>query len=306
MVPDWFLARLGWKTPDPESTKAKDVCRRAFGHEAGRECGPNLADLNGASSTFIAGEIYRLLGISPAVTRDFDLGELELEDTEPESGDAAVPTSEGITLEKGLESEIRETLDSAEPLRRWYVTRKDVAHDFAQFAHMQRFEQLAASDAMKELRKEFPEFLASLPRDYNGKSDVMVGLPDPTDDSKRLLHAVVSSKLTLRSDRAQNVRTEFGVLIRNRRGRLPHLVVVTAEPLPSRLESLTRGTGEIDANYHLLFEVMDQAINNLVSRTDLPSPTLTGLTKQAIKWREMVDGGRMRPYSTLIETLRRT
>ena len=58
-----------------------------------------------------------------------------------------------------------------------------------------------------------------------------------------LLHASVSAKFTMRSDRAQNSRTEALNLIRNRKGHLPHIVVVTAEPMPNRLASLALGTG---------------------------------------------------------------
>ena len=35
-------------------------------------------------------------------------------------------------------------------------------------------------------------------------------------------------------------------MIRNRKGHLPHIVVVTAEPMPNRLASLALGTGDID------------------------------------------------------------
>lgn len=67
----------------------------------------------------------------------------------------------------------------------------------------------------------------------------------------QILHAVVSCKWTLRSDRAQNARSEALNLIRNRKGRLPHILVVTAEPTPSRLASLALGTGDIDCVYHI-------------------------------------------------------
>ncbi len=74
-----------------------------------------------------------------------------------------------------------------------------------------------------------------------------------------ILHASVSAKWTIRSDRAQNSRTEALGLIRNRKGRLPHIVAVTAEPLPSRLASLALGTGDIDCVYHFaLYELVDQ------------------------------------------------
>ena len=55
----------------------------------------------------------------------------------------------------------------------------------------------------------------------------------------------------MRSDRAQNARSEALNLIRSRRGRTPHIVVLTAEPLPSRLASLALGTGDIDCVYHI-------------------------------------------------------
>lgn len=75
---------------------------------------------------------------------------------------------------------------------------------------------------------------------------------------KPILHASVSAKWTMRSDRAQNSRTEALNLIRNRKGNLPHIVVVTGEPLPSRLASLALGTGDLDCVYHFaLYELMD-------------------------------------------------
>lgn len=62
----------------------------------------------------------------------------------------------------------------------------------------------------------------------------------------------------MRSDRAQNSRTEALGLIRNRKGHLPHIVVVTGEPLPGRLASLALGTGDIDCMYHFaLYELID-------------------------------------------------
>lgn len=73
-----------------------------------------------------------------------------------------------------------------------------------------------------------------------------------------LLHASISAKWTMRSDRAQNSRTEALNLIRNRKGHLPHIVVITGEPLPSRLASLALGTGDLDCVYHFaLYELLD-------------------------------------------------
>lgn len=76
-----------------------------------------------------------------------------------------------------------------------------------------------------------------------------------------IVHAVVSCKWTLRSDRAQNARSEALGIIRNRKGRAPHIAVVTGEPTPSRLSSLALGTGDIDTVYHFaLPELIESAI----------------------------------------------
>ena len=82
---------------------------------------------------------------------------------------------------------------------------------------------------------------------------------------KPILHASVSAKFTMRSDRAQNSRTEALNLIRNRKGHLPHIVVVTAEPMPNRLASLALGTGDIDCVYHFALPELIQAVQEVGS-----------------------------------------
>lgn len=78
-----------------------------------------------------------------------------------------------------------------------------------------------------------------------------------------LLHASISCKWTLRSDRAQNARSEALNLIRNRKGRVPHITVVTGEPLPSRLASLALGTGDIDCVYHFALPELMAGVESL-------------------------------------------
>lgn len=78
------------------------------------------------------------------------------------------------------------------------------------------------------------------------------------NNQKPILLASISAKWTMRSDRAQNSRTEALNLIRNRKGQTPHIVVVTGEPLPSRIASLALGTGDIDCMYHFaLYELAE-------------------------------------------------
>lgn len=76
-----------------------------------------------------------------------------------------------------------------------------------------------------------------------------------------ILHAVVSCKWTMRSDRAQNTRSEALNLIRNRKGRQPHIIAVTAEPTPSRISSLALGTGDLDCVYHFALPELKNAVD---------------------------------------------
>jgi NgoMIV restriction enzyme len=78
-----------------------------------------------------------------------------------------------------------------------------------------------------------------------------------------LLHASVSCKWTLRSDRAQNARSEALNLIRNRKGRVPHIVAITPEPLPSRIASLALGTSDLDCVYHVALPELQAAVDDL-------------------------------------------
>ncbi len=99
----------------------------------------------------------------------------------------------------------------------------------------------------------------------------------------RLLHASVSCKWTIRSDRSQNARTEGLNLVRNRKGATPHIVVVVGEPLPARIASIALGTGDIDCVYHF-------ALPELLSSTE--ESDLEMLTV-------LVEGQRLRDISDL-------
>ena len=101
----------------------------------------------------------------------------------------------------------------------------------------------------------------------------------------------MSCKWTIRSDRVQNIRHECLQMIRHRRGRQPHLVTVTAEPLPTRLASIARGTGEVDAVYHIAYDAMAAS----VARNANP--------EQADAWHEVTGQRRVLSYELLADTL---
>src|SRR3954462_3944227 len=84
-----------------------------------------------------------------------------------------------------------------------------------------------------------------------------------------ILHASISCKWTMRRDRAQNTRLEAFNLVRNRKGRLPHVAAVTMECDPDILGSLCLGTGDIDCLYH-------GALTELMSATEAAAETFGG------------------------------
>lgn len=173
---------------------------------------------------------------------------------------------------------------------------------FDQYSHLASLEAAAQAD---------PKIAIAIGQDYLIKPDVtIIRDPEPDQDINRTanivdnitarrtsirqvndpapsLHAVISCKWTLRSDRAQNARSEALNLIRNRKGRLPHIAVVTGEPLPSRLASLAYGTGDIDCVYHVALDELVATVNAL------PYPDAQDNLKV------MIDGRRLRDISDL-------
>lgn len=98
------------------------------------------------------------------------------------------------------------------------------------------------------------------------------------DHPSQILHASISCKWTIRSDRSQNTRNEALNLIRNRKGNLPHIVAVTAEPLPTRIATLALGTGDLDCVYHFALYELQKAINdtNKLDQLDLLNTMIEG------------------------------
>ena len=161
---------------------------------------------------------------------------------------------------------------------KWHITKLGNRNtiktsSFAQYEHLDYLTRLTAYDK---------KLAASMGNDYMVAPDVVVYRetePDEEINSVQIfvddtvctmadirekngglpiLHASVSAKWTMRSDRAQNSRTEALNLIRNRKGNLPHIVVVTGEQMPARIAYLALGTGGIDCLYHFaLYELVD-------------------------------------------------
>jgi hypothetical protein len=151
----------------------------------------------------------------------------------------------------------------------WLFSVSKRVEDFEQYEHLADLERALITH--KELRATLGDYII--------KPDIVIGrkpIPDSeihleideiashtplrqVNSSKAILHASISCKWTIRSDRSQNARTEGLNLIRSRKGNTPHIVIVTAEPYPQRLASLALGTGDIDCVYHIALPELQQA-----------------------------------------------
>jgi hypothetical protein len=194
---------------------------------------PNTADGDSAQSVAIATEVLSILGVS---------------------GSAPGGQTAGTHLEDGVRDFLSSRLPAVDPSRNWRVDRRRLITHFRQYEHLARLERLVEEDETDTLRVEIGQ-------DYLIAPDVTVGLD--VGEDQPFLHAAVSCKFTIRSDRVQNIRHEGVILTRHRRGRQPHIVTVTAEPLPSRLAAICRGTGEVDAVYHVCLPELSQAVDTV-------------------------------------------
>ncbi|MEV7424106.1 MULTISPECIES: NgoMIV family type II restriction endonuclease [unclassified Streptomyces] len=263
-VPEWLPELFAWKPPTPKSL---DTVRRAL-H---RDRVPNIADGSQRASLVISGSIFDRLQIERVVSEDSEKADEE---------------SLGKLLEISVADDLAKTLSARSPGIPWKVHRNRKIWDFSQYSHIKDLKDAAA---------KYPDIEAIIGGDYLIDPDVTIGVPGRYGNS---LRAVISCKWTIRSDRAQNVRHEFNSLIRARRGRAPHLIAVTAEPLPSRLSSLTQGMGEIDSVYHVAFELMKEAVRDFE-----PLRLRKGEPSQADHWNNMVKLGRLRDYRELADDI---
>lgn len=251
-----------------------------LGYRAGGQV-PNTADRSSKSSVALAAHILEQLGVEPG--------------TRPRKASDSFEPAARTALQSELELVGHGALVGSGSIL-----------GFEQYRHLRHLDDLVHGS---------PFLSSQIGRDYLIDADITVSLdaaalpelppcvtegllrrwnpklPPVLETKSRLLHALISLKWSIRSDRVQNIRHEAVILTRTRRGRQPHIAVVTLEPLPSRLASIARGTGEIDAVYHLLYE-------------ELWDATMTiGSSEQRSVLFELVENGRLRPWNWLVPTL---
>lgn len=221
----------------------------------------------------------------------------------------AVGQTAGAKFEQLNMEFIEDTFPHLQNLRpgKWHIAKLGNRNSmktssFAQYEHL---------DYLSRLTKDDARLAASMGNDYMVAPDVVVYRETESDEfinaeqmivdesvssladirrvcsSLPILHASISAKWTMRSDRAQNSRTEALGLIRNRKGHLPHIVVVTGEPMPARIASLALGTGDIDCVYHFALNELVEAVNE------------TGAEDAAEMLRILITGKRLKDISDL-------
>lgn len=177
------------------------------------------------------------------------------------------------------------------------------------------FDQYCHLSTLKQLAKENKDIAISIGVDYLVKPDIVIcryplsesQLIDSAEETEidlkniaqytplraknsgnPILHASISCKWTMRSDRSQNTRTEALNLIRNRKGNTPHITAITAEPLPTRIASLALGLGDLDCLYHMALPELIKAVE--VSNNEDQIEVLENL----------IEGRRLRDISDLV------
>lgn len=254
---------------------------------------PNFADSGSRSSIAIATHLSDALGFPrhPGKLDGQRIGKL----------------FEGLTC--SFVSEAFAALQHLRPGTWEYRSEQTTIHSFIQYQHLKVLDSVVGTNAT---------LAAALGRDYIITPDVVVirypvsdveinecGLIVDSENSvaklsqfraanqlgsqcRPFLHASISCKWTIRSDRSQNTRTEALNLIRNRKGPLPHIVAVTAEPLPMRIASLALGTGDLDCVYHLALPELREACI-----------AMDGGEDQLEMLDTMIEGNRLRDISDL-------
>jgi hypothetical protein len=239
------------------------ICQQVLGYRAEV---PNIADKGSKRSIELAKGILTRMGFPPCL--------------EPPTGQRAGALFEALTLDY-LEKAFR-LIQHLRPGDWTFSVRGDVTA-FDQYEHLTDLAQVLA---------KHPGLRATL-GDYLVKPDIVVGRSPVSDrqinqdaeilqrgtatltplradnfpDPKPILHASISCKWTIRSDRSQNARTEGLNLIRNRKGNTPHIVIVTAEPLPSRIASVALGTGDLDCVYHMALYELGESVEEVGDET---------------------------------------
>lgn len=222
--------------------------------ESGGTVLPNIADRSSRESIRLSHAIIDWLGAGPL--------------------DSSVAQTKGSSFESAVRTFIERSMRPGGRIR---IHQRQVAIDqFSQYRHLESLDDATSGS---------PLLRATMTGDYRIRPDIVMSRRS-TPPAPEEMFASISCKFTLRSDRAQNARSEALNLLRLRSGPAPRIALVTAEPLPARLDSIARGTGDLDHVFHV-------ALPALLKAAEDRDGILRGL----------VEAGRLRPITDLVPYL---
>ncbi|WP_020113318.1 MULTISPECIES: NgoMIV family type II restriction endonuclease [unclassified Rhodococcus (in: high G+C Gram-positive bacteria)] len=137
----------------------------------------------------------------------------------------------------------------------------------------------------------------TMPEESMLKLDITASAPT---DTARLLVGL-SSKWSLRTDRAQDCVSQGAKLVSLRRGHMPHYAVLTMEPRPSMLKLIAYGSGSVDCVYHVALPELR------VAAAEIAATKREGVDgwPPRLMLERMVSQGRVRSYGQLVDEIRR-
>lgn len=244
-----------------------DLCGYRVDRNGKLTANPNTSDAHDSLSVELGGALFEELGIAP---------------------DKVAPEGSGSDMEVRIVNCLR---DLRPDLR---IERSRAALEFSQYAHLDVFPNFRKN--FGDLRPALDDLTSRvlgvdlgsergrIERDLQrlaASTDTQAALVDdlgeqmPEESLLRIdisiaieregeldeLAIALSSKWSLRTDRAQDCVSQGNKLVAQRRGMMPHFGVITMEPRPAMLKILADGSGAVDYVYHLDLPALKKTID---------------------------------------------
>lgn len=281
---------------------ASDLC--VFRSSNGR---PNTSDASDTFSVELGGALFRALGVEADVRGGEPTGapfsrkiaaalksELQARGSgltvEPERALNAFEQFRHVGALRDMRPEPSREYERAwRALGRFVRTRLSNPRDLARFDHLADAVGAATANETETRRL----LLEEIGEESLLKLDVTASQQRPGPRTPTL-EIGLSLKWSLRTDRAQDCRSQGAKMAALRRGRMPHFAVVTMEPRPYMLNLLGGGSGEVDCVYHLDLPALTAAIEETCAGNPRRRATLE-------TFKRLVAQRRLRDWDELVE-----
>lgn len=234
--------------------------------------------------------------------------------------DRVGPKDPGARMEEAIQEHLKQMSSNVS------IHRSKSALDFQQYAHLRVFpefkkghkdawpaindllaiaQELPRSKATTSIRRKLKAASTSFSVQDSISERLKLYMPEESllnldlicaseaEGQEPVLRLGLSSKWTLRTDRAQDCVSQGAKLASQRRGPMPHYAVITMEPRPAMLKILADGSGAVDYVYHLDLPALSRAIEKVKS-------TKKGKWSPGITFDRLVKQGRVRDYDDLV------